>query len=29
VAAMNPHGGEGGLFGREEIEQIAPAVEEA
>lgn len=29
VAAMNPHGGEGGLFGREEIEQIIPAVEAA
>jgi len=27
VAALNPHGGEGGLFGREEIEIIAPAVE--
>ncbi len=29
VAALNPHGGEGGLFGREEIEEIRPAVEEA
>lgn len=29
VAALNPHGGEGGLLGREEIEQIAPAVKEA
>ena len=29
VAALNPHGGEGGLLGREEIEEIAPAVEEA
>jgi 4-hydroxythreonine-4-phosphate dehydrogenase len=29
VAALNPHGGEGGLFGREEIEQISPAVAEA
>ena len=29
VAALNPHGGEGGLFGREEIEQITPAVMEA
>ncbi len=29
VAALNPHGGEGGLFGREEIEEIAPAVEDA
>ncbi len=27
VAALNPHGGEGGMFGREEIEEIAPAVE--
>jgi 4-hydroxythreonine-4-phosphate dehydrogenase len=26
VAALNPHGGEGGLFGREEIEIIGPAV---
>ena len=26
VAALNPHGGEGGLFGREEIDIIAPAV---
>ncbi|MEO9335901.1 4-hydroxythreonine-4-phosphate dehydrogenase PdxA [Mesorhizobium sp. SB112] len=26
VAALNPHGGEGGLFGSEEIEIIAPAV---
>ena len=26
VAALNPHGGEGGLFGREEIEMIAPTV---
>jgi len=26
VCALNPHGGEGGLFGREEIEEIAPAV---
>jgi 4-hydroxythreonine-4-phosphate dehydrogenase len=26
VAALNPHGGENGLFGREEIEMIAPAV---
>jgi len=26
VAALNPHGGEGGLFGREEIEAIGPAV---
>ncbi len=29
VAALNPHGGEGGLFGREEIERIAPGVAEA
>ncbi|MEM2905148.1 MAG: 4-hydroxythreonine-4-phosphate dehydrogenase PdxA [Candidatus Bathyarchaeia archaeon] len=29
VAGLNPHRGEGGLFGREEIEQITPAVEEA
>ncbi|HET9470952.1 MAG TPA: 4-hydroxythreonine-4-phosphate dehydrogenase PdxA [Usitatibacter sp.] len=29
VAALNPHGGEGGLFGREEIEIIAPAVARA
>ncbi|MCW4113999.1 4-hydroxythreonine-4-phosphate dehydrogenase PdxA [Aurantimonas sp. MSK8Z-1] len=27
VAALNPHGGENGLFGREEIEVIRPAVE--
>jgi 4-hydroxythreonine-4-phosphate dehydrogenase len=29
VAGYNPHAGEGGLFGREEIETIGPAVEEA
>ena len=29
VAALNPHGGEGGLLGREEIEEIGPAVEAA
>jgi 4-hydroxythreonine-4-phosphate dehydrogenase len=29
VAALNPHGGENGLFGREEIEVIAPAVAKA
>ncbi len=29
VAGLNPHAGEGGLFGREEIEIIAPAVVEA
>lgn len=27
VAALNPHGGENGLFGREELELIGPAVE--
>ncbi|PWL16505.1 4-hydroxythreonine-4-phosphate dehydrogenase [Falsochrobactrum shanghaiense] len=27
VAALNPHGGEGGLFGTEEIDIIAPAVQ--
>lgn len=29
VAALNPHGGEGGNFGREEIDHIAPAIEAA
>lgn len=29
VAALNPHGGEGGMLGREEIEEIAPAVAQA
>lgn len=29
VAALNPHGGDGGLIGREEIEHIAPAIEAA
>jgi len=29
VAALNPHGGEGGTCGREEIEIIAPAVNQA
>lgn len=29
VAALNPHGGEGGLLGREEIEELEPAVTEA
>jgi 4-hydroxythreonine-4-phosphate dehydrogenase len=29
VAGLNPHAGEGGLFGREEIEEILPAVEAA
>ncbi|MCE2489579.1 MAG: 4-hydroxythreonine-4-phosphate dehydrogenase PdxA [Anaerolineae bacterium] len=28
-AALNPHGGEGGLFGREEIDVIAPAISDA
>ncbi len=28
VSAVNPHGGEGGLLGNEEIEQIQPAVQE-
>lgn len=27
VAALNPHAGEGGLFGRDEIEMIAPTVQ--
>jgi 4-hydroxythreonine-4-phosphate dehydrogenase len=27
VAGLNPHAGENGLFGREEIEEIIPAVE--
>ncbi len=27
VAGLNPHSGEGGLFGSEEVEQIIPAVE--
>jgi 4-hydroxythreonine-4-phosphate dehydrogenase len=26
VAGLNPHAGEGGLFGREEIDTIAPAM---
>jgi 4-hydroxythreonine-4-phosphate dehydrogenase len=26
IAALNPHGGEGGLLGREEIEELVPAV---
>lgn len=26
VAALNPHGGEGGLLGREEIEELVPAI---
>ncbi|VAX33882.1 4-hydroxythreonine-4-phosphate dehydrogenase [hydrothermal vent metagenome] len=29
VSGLNPHGGEGGLFGREEIEVIGPAIKEA
>jgi 4-hydroxythreonine-4-phosphate dehydrogenase len=29
VAGLNPHAGENGAFGRQEIEEIAPAVEEA
>ena len=29
VAGLNPHAGEGGVFGREEIDVIAPAVETA
>ena len=29
AAAINPHGGEGGLFGDEEIREIGPAVEAA
>lgn len=28
IAALNPHGGEGGMLGREEIEQLVPAVAE-
>lgn len=27
VAGLNPHSGEGGLFGNEEIEEISPAIE--
>lgn len=29
VAALNVHGGEGGLFGREELDEIGPAIEAA
>jgi len=29
VAALNPHAGENGMFGQEEIEEITPAVQEA
>lgn len=28
VCALNPHAGDGGIFGREEIETIGPAIEE-
>lgn len=28
VAGLNPHAGEGGLFGREEMDEIAPAIAE-
>lgn len=29
VAGLNPHSGDGGLFGKEEIEEIQPAIDEA
>ena len=29
ISGLNPHSGEGGLFGREEIEEIIPAITEA
>lgn len=29
VSALNPHAGEGGIFGSEEIEMIAPAIDDA
>ena len=29
VAGLNPHSGEGGLFGNEELEEIIPAIEQA
>lgn len=29
IAGLNPHAGEGGIFGREEIEEIMPTIEEA
>jgi len=29
VAGLNPHAGESGMFGREEIEEIKPAIEQA
>ena len=28
ISGLNPHAGEGGLFGREEIDEVIPAVEE-
>jgi len=28
VMALNPHAGEGGLFGREEVDVLKPAVED-
>ena len=28
VSGLNPHAGEGGLFGREELDEVVPAVEE-
>ena len=29
VAGLNPHAGENGMFGREEIDEISPAIEQA
>jgi len=29
VAGLNPHAGESGMFGKEEINEIAPAINEA
>jgi 4-hydroxythreonine-4-phosphate dehydrogenase len=29
VAGLNPHGGESGIFGREELDEINPAIEDA
>jgi len=29
VAGLNPHAGEGGLFGKEELKEIIPAIEQA
>ena len=29
MAGLNPHAGEGGLFGTEELEQVVPAIEAA